>query len=67
MKDKIDSRTFLRRAVLVVSPLGIASTLIFKFILNDAAYIAFAIDNLVMIYAAFFLSALYATFVKPSR
>ena len=67
MKTKIDSRTFLRRAVLVAAPLLFATDLICKFTLDKETYIALVQNDLLIIYAAFFLSALYATVVKPSR
>ncbi len=67
MKSKIDSRTFLRRAALVASPLCIVTTLILKFSLDKTAYVVFVENDLFVIYAAMFFAALYATVVNPSR
>jgi len=62
---KTELRTLFRQTIFIALPLGIASVLLFKFFLDETTYVALIENNLTTIYAAFFLAAFFATFVKP--
>ena len=64
---KIESRTFFKLAILVLSALGFASVLLGKLFFDKADYISFVENNLLIIYSAAFFIALYELVVKPSR
>lgn len=67
MKRPMDSTMLFAWLFVVFCPLGIAGLLIGQFLVNQAAYARIAELNLIVIYAAVFLAAIFKTVINPRR